>query len=102
MENIENNVTAFVLVKAEQKDVDTMTALLGFDQVVELRFVTGEIPYIAKISTTTNNELGKIIGEISAIDGVQSTQAFVVLQTLKLERSSSSVGEHAKRRGSNG
>ena len=79
-------LTAIVLVRAHPKAFPGMLdALKKFDDIYEIYDVTGEYYSILKIRTTGTDELGKIIDQIGAIDGIAGTETIIVLRTVKEE-----------------
>jgi len=79
-------LTAIVLVRAHPKAFPEMLdALRKFDDIYEIYDVTGEYYSILKIRTTGTDELGKIIDQIGAIEGIAGTETIIVLRTVKEE-----------------
>ena len=78
------NLTAIVLVRAHPKTFPGMlNNLKKFDDVYEIYDVTGEYYSILKIRTSGTDELGKIIDQIGAIEGIAGTETIIVLRTVK-------------------
>jgi Lrp/AsnC family transcriptional regulator for asnA, asnC and gidA len=78
------NLTAIVLVRANPKAFPgTLEALKKLDDIYEIYDVTGEYYCILKIRTSGTDELGKIMDEVGAIDGIAGTETIVVLRTVK-------------------
>jgi Lrp/AsnC family transcriptional regulator for asnA, asnC and gidA len=78
------NLTAIVLVRAHPKTFPGMlNSLKKFDDVYEIYDVTGEYYSILKIRTSGTDELGKIIDQIGAIEGIAGTETIIVLRTVK-------------------
>lgn len=80
------SLTAIILVRAYPKTFPGMlNALKKFDDINEIYDVTGEFYSILKIRTSGTDELGKIIDQIGAVEGVAGTETIIVLRTVKEE-----------------
>lgn len=80
------SLTAIILVRAYPKTFPGMlNALKKFDDINEIYDVTGEYYSILKIRTSGTDELGKIIDQIGAVEGVAGTETIIVLRTVKEE-----------------
>ncbi|MGD0424174.1 MAG: Lrp/AsnC family transcriptional regulator [Candidatus Bathyarchaeia archaeon] len=80
------NLTAIVLVRAYPKTFPGMlNALKKFADIHEIYDVTGQYYSILKIRTSGTDELGKIIDEIGAVEGIAGTETIIVLRTVKEE-----------------
>lgn len=66
----------FVLVKAApRQEREVFEALMKVGDIVELHPLFGEFDFLAKVETSSYDELGRVvIGKIRAIDGVKETQ----------------------------
>jgi Lrp/AsnC family transcriptional regulator for asnA, asnC and gidA len=62
-----------------------LNALKKFNDINEIYDVTGEYYSILKIRTSGTDELGKIIDQIGAVEGVAGTETIIVLRTVKEE-----------------
>jgi Lrp/AsnC family transcriptional regulator for asnA, asnC and gidA len=79
-------LTAIVLVRAHPKAFPGMLdALKKFDDIYEIYDVTGEYYSILKVRTSGTDELGKIMDQIGAIEGIAGTETIIVLRTVKEE-----------------
>jgi len=80
------NITAFVLVNANPKNLQTvLNSLQNMDDVYEAYDVTGTFYVIVKIRVENREELAKLIDQIGLIDGVTSTETAIVLRSIKEE-----------------
>jgi len=83
---IGKNLTAFVLINADPKMLQTVLDGLGaMDDVYEVYDVTGTYYAIAKIRAGSREELAKTIDQIGLIEGVTSTETAIVLRFIKEE-----------------
>jgi len=85
-ERVGKNLTAFVLVNANPKNLQAVLDTLNdIDDVYEIYDVTGTYYAIAKIRVEDREKLAKIIDQIGLIEGVTSTETAVVLRSIKEE-----------------
>jgi Lrp/AsnC family transcriptional regulator for asnA, asnC and gidA len=85
-EKMGTNLTAFVLINADPKKLQTvLDALSSMSAVYEVYDVTGTYYAIAKIRTQNREKLAKIIDQIGMIEGVASTETAIVLRAIKEE-----------------
>ncbi|OYT48819.1 AsnC family transcriptional regulator [Candidatus Bathyarchaeota archaeon ex4484_231] len=85
-EALGKSLTAFVLINADPKRLQTVLETLGsMDDVYEAYDVTGTYYAIIKIRTENREKLAKIIDQIGLIDGVTSTETAIVLRCIKEE-----------------
>ncbi|MCD6466001.1 Lrp/AsnC family transcriptional regulator [Candidatus Bathyarchaeota archaeon] len=85
-EMLGKNITAFVLITADPKKLQTVLEMLSkIDDVYEVYDVTGSYYAIVKVRTEDQNKLTKIIDEIGMIDGVMGTETALVLRSIKEE-----------------
>jgi Lrp/AsnC family leucine-responsive transcriptional regulator len=77
-------LTAFVLVRTDDKHGETSEILAEFPEVLEVHHVAGEDCYLLKVKTPDAEALGVLLREkIGNLDHVTSTKTTVVLQTVK-------------------
>ncbi len=85
-EMLGKNITAFVLITADPKKLQTVLEMLSkIDDVYEVYDVTGSYYAIVKVRTEDQKKLTKIIDEIGMIDGVMGTETALVLRSIKEE-----------------
>ena len=85
-EMLGKNITAFVLITADPKKLQTVLEMLSkIDDVYEVYDVTGSYYVIVKVRTEDQKKLTKIIDEIGMIDGVMGTETALVLRSIKEE-----------------
>ncbi|MFB6115163.1 MAG: Lrp/AsnC family transcriptional regulator [Candidatus Nanohalobium sp.] len=71
---------AVVMVKLETgRDIENVLA--DFPQGVEIKEVAGEYDLILEIEKETNTEINSVLDEIRSIEGVDSTETFMVLNS---------------------
>ena len=69
---------AVVMVKLKTgKNIDKV--LSGFPEDVEIKEVAGEYDLILEINREDNQEINSILDDIRSIDGVETTETFMVL-----------------------
>lgn len=77
-------LTAFVLVRTEDRHGETAETLAQMPEVLEVHHVAGEDCYLLKVKTHDAEELGVLLRErIGDLEHVHSTKTTVVLQTVK-------------------
>lgn len=78
-------LTAFVFVRTEEKGGVTKTGskLAALPEVQEVHQVAGEDCYLVKLRVRDTDDLGRILGVLKAIPGIQGTRTTIVLGTLK-------------------
>ena len=77
-------LTAFVLVRTEDRHGETAETLAKMPEVLEVHHVAGEDCYLLKVKTHDAEELGVLLRErIGDLENVHSTKTTVVLQTVK-------------------
>lgn len=85
-EMLGKNITAFILITADPKKLQTVLEMLNkIDDVYEVYDVTGPYYAIVKVKTEDKNRLARIIDEIGMIDGVTGTETALVLRSIKEE-----------------
>ena len=52
-------------------------------RVMECFYITGDFDYIARVSTSSTEELTKVLNDIKKIPGVSLTRTYVVLENIK-------------------
>ncbi|MBS7623963.1 Lrp/AsnC family transcriptional regulator [Candidatus Bathyarchaeota archaeon] len=83
-EKVGKNITAFVLINADPKKLQSvLEALSKMEDVYEVYDVTGSYYAVVKIRTEDQRRLAKIIDDIGMIDGVTSTETALVLRSIK-------------------
>ncbi len=77
-------VLAFVMLdgKAWMGGPATREALAAVPEILEAHIVAGSAAVLAKIRTSSTNELQEVLRRIYEIDGVAGTQTIVVLTTV--------------------
>lgn len=85
---VDRGVLAFVLLDANlwMGDAPTRDALAAIPEIQDAHIIAGPASVLAKIRTTTTEDLQAVLRRLFAIDGVTSTQTIVVLESL-FERS---------------
>lgn len=75
-------VRAFVMVKADSVDADTvLEAVLGVEGVTEAHVVAGDFDIIAEIEAEeVYDVLGAAATDVRSIDGVVDTKTYVALE----------------------
>jgi len=77
-------LTAFVLVRTDDRHGETAETLARMPEVLEVHHVAGEDCYLLKVKTHDAEELGVLLREkIGDLEHVHSTKTTVVLQTVK-------------------
>ena len=77
-------LTAFVLVRTDDRHGETAETLAQMPEVLEVHHVAGEDCYLLKVKTHDAEELGVLLRErIGDLEHVHSTKTTVVLQTVK-------------------
>lgn len=77
-------LTAFVLVRTDDRHGETAGILANMPEVLEVHHVAGEDCYLLKVKTHDAEELGVLLRErIGDLEHVHSTKTTVVLQTVK-------------------
>lgn len=77
-------LTAFVLVRTDDRHGETAETLAKMPEVLEVHHVAGEDCYLLKVKTHDAEELGVLLREkIGNLAHVHSTKTTVVLQTVK-------------------
>lgn len=77
-------LTAFVLVRTDDRRGETAATLAKMPEVLEVHHVAGEDCYLLKVKTSDAEELGVLLRErIGDLPHVHSTKTTVVLQTVK-------------------
>jgi Lrp/AsnC family transcriptional regulator, leucine-responsive regulatory protein len=79
-------LVAFITVVTEVTATAESIAeeLAALDEVQEVHFISGEDAFLVKLRVADPRELGRVIREnIGSIEGVQSTQSRIVMDTYK-------------------
>lgn len=78
------NLMAFIGIKATpSKYDDVLKALIKIPEICELYDITGEYYCLAKVISTDQEGLAKILDKIGHIDGIISSDTKIVLRTIK-------------------
>ena len=77
-------LTAFVLVRTDDRHGETAETLARMPEVLEVHHVAGEDCYLLKVRAKNTDELGKFFREkLKPIPEIISTKTTIVLQTIK-------------------
>jgi len=77
-----SNPSAFALITAGSNDEDLETEISNLQGVARLFLLAGEANYLAELNVVDNVDLGRTIRELKGVDGVNSLQTLVILDTL--------------------
>lgn len=76
--NPENSISAFISVNVSaDRSFDAITS--DFPDNLDVYEVAGDIDLIVKVERDTSEEVNQVVDEIRAIEGVESTQTYMVL-----------------------
>ncbi len=76
--NPENSISAFISVNVSaDRSFDAITS--DFPDNLDVYEVAGDIDLIVKVERDTSEEVNRVVDEIRAIEGVESTQTYMVL-----------------------
>lgn len=76
--NPENSISAFISVNVSaDRSFDAITS--DFPDNLDVYEVAGDIDLIVKVERDTSEEVNQVVDEIRTIEGVESTQTYMVL-----------------------
>lgn len=86
-EKVGKGLTAIIGIKADPtRGREALDIVSKIDDVYEVYDVTGEYYAIVKVRTANVESLRALIDKMESIDGVTSTHTFVILRTVKEEK----------------
>ena len=79
------DVQALISVRLEHPKYNQSFAkqMCDHSRVMECFYITGDFDYIARVSTSSTEELTKVLNDIKKIPGVSLTRTYVVLDNVK-------------------
>ena len=79
------DVQALISVRLEHPKYNQSFAkqMCDHSRVMECFYITGDFDYIARVSTSSTEELTKVLNDIKKIPGVSLTRTYVVLENIK-------------------
>lgn len=79
------DVQALISVRLEHPKYNQSFSkqMCDHNRVMECFYITGDFDYIARVSTSSTEELTKVLNDIKKIPGVSLTRTYVVLENIK-------------------
>ena len=79
------DVQALISIRLEHPKYNQSFAkqMQEHERVMECFYITGDFDYMARVSTSSAEELTKVLNDIKQIPGVSLTRTYLVLDTIK-------------------